>query len=130
MSKALPEKVRDWLDRRTFVTLGTIEPDGRPQLSAVWVKRDGDDVLFSTVEGRRKHQNLTRDPRATALVIGPDDPYDFVELRGRVTMTTEGGRELIDELSLKYRGEPYTSDGPDAVRVVIRLRPSRVRFRG
>jgi PPOX class probable F420-dependent enzyme len=130
VSNALPDKVRDWLDRPTFVSLATIEPNGRPQVSALWVKRDGDDVLFSTVAGRRKHKNLVRDPRATALVIGPDNPYDFVEMRGRVTMTTEGGRELIDELSLKYKGELYTADRPDAVRVVIRLTPSRVRFRG
>jgi PPOX class probable F420-dependent enzyme len=124
----IPEQARAWFDAPEFATLATIEPDGRPQLSVVWVSRDGDDLLVSTVEGRRKHRNLARDPRCTVLVFPRDAPYTYVEVRGTATMTREGGRELIDEHARQYTGaERYTADdGTDNVRVVVRIRPDKV----
>jgi PPOX class probable F420-dependent enzyme len=94
----------------------------------VWLARDGDDLLMSTVKGRQKHRNLERDPRATVLVYPKANPYSYVEVRGTATMTEEGGRELIDRLNLEYTGgDRYTmDDGSDNVRVVIRLTPSKV----
>ena len=124
---ALPEPARALLDAANFATIATLEPDGRPQLSVVWVRRDGDDVLVSTIIGRRKHTNLSRDPRATVLVYPAQAPYTYVEVRGSVTMTEEGGRALIDELAHKYTGARYTGDdGTDNVRVVVRLTPEKV----
>ena len=124
---ALPEPARALLDAANFATIATLEPDGRPQLSVVWVRRDGDDVLVSTIVGRRKHTNLSRDPRATVLVYPADAPYTYVEVRGSVTMTEEGGRALIDELAHKYTGARYTGDdGTDNVRVVVRITPEKV----
>jgi PPOX class probable F420-dependent enzyme len=128
----LPQLARDLLDAPEFATVATLEPDGRPQLSVVWATRDGDDVLFSTVVGRRKHTNLSRDPRATMLIFPADRPYQYVEVRGTVSMTTEGGRELIDALARQYRGwERYPADdGTDNVRVVVRITPERVVVHG
>lgn len=125
---AIPEQARAILDNPEFAVVSTIEPDGQPQSSVVWFERDGDDLLMSTVKGRRKHANLVRDPRATVLVYPKDNPYSYVELRGTVTMTEEGGRELIDRLCRSYTGgERYTyDDGTDNVRVVVRLTPDRV----
>ena len=124
----IPAAARAILDEREFAVLSTIEPDGQPQSSVVWFERDGDDLLMSTVKGRRKHGNLERDPRATVLVYAKDNPYSYVELRGTVTMTEEGGRELIDRLCHAYTGaDRYTGDdGTDDVRVVVRLTPSKV----
>ena len=123
----IPDNARQILDGPEFAVLSTLEPDGQPQSSVVWFERDGDDLLMSTVKGRRKHANLVRDPRATVLVYPKDNPYSYVELRGAVTMTEEGGRELIDRLCRAYTGaERYTGDGPDDVRVVVRLAPSKV----
>src|SRR5215207_4524070 len=85
MDIALNDEIRRLLDGRHFAVLATINPDGGPQTSAMWVARDGHDVLFSTVAGRRKHRNLERDPRASVTVIDSEDPYNYVELRGRVT---------------------------------------------
>jgi PPOX class probable F420-dependent enzyme len=131
VSQTLPEPAKALLDAREFVTLATLEPDGQPQLSVLWVKRDGNDVLMSTVAGRRKQRNLAREPRATVLLYPIGNPYNYLEVRGSVTMTEEGGRELIDELYEKYqdRPGPYPGDGPDDVRVVIRLAPEHVVFR-
>ena len=123
----IPDSARQILDGPEFAVLSTLEPDGQPQSSVVWFERDGDDLLMSTVQGRRKHANLVRDPRATVLVYPKDNPYSYVELRGAVTMTEEGGRELIDRLCRAYTGaDRYTGDGPDDVRVVVRLTPSKV----
>lgn len=117
---------------RQFATVSTIEPDGRPQSSVVWYVRDGDELLMSTVEGRRKHQNLVRDPRATVLVYDADNPYSYVEIRGHVEMTRENGRALIDRFARAYTGaERYTMDDEtDNVRVVVRLIPDKVVVRG
>lgn len=128
MSTTLPEQARAWFDAPEFATLATIEPDGRPQLSVVWISRDGDDLLVSTVAGRRKHRNLERDPRCTVLLFPKDAPYSYVEVRGTASMTLEGGRELIDEHARQYAGvDRYTGDdGTDNVRVVVRIAPDKV----
>jgi len=124
----LPASVSTILDAPEFATLATLQPDGQPQLSVVWIARDGHDLLISTVKGRQKHRNLERDPRATVLVYPKENPYSYVEVRGTVTMTESGGRELIDRLNLEYTGgDRYTmDDGTDNIRVFVRLTPSNV----
>jgi PPOX class probable F420-dependent enzyme len=128
MSQPLPPESHVYFDEPRFATIATVEPDGRPHLSVVWVGRDGDDLLVSTVVGRRKHRNLVRDPRATVLVYDPENPYHYVEVRGSVTMTEEGGRALIDAYGRKYRGwDRYLGDdGTDNVRVVVRISADKV----
>ncbi len=128
MSTPLSESVKATLDSAEFATIATIEPDGRPQLSVVWIERDGDDLLVSTITGRRKYRNIARDPRVGVLVYRRDDPYSYVEVRGSATMSEEGGRALIDRLSQKYRGtKPYEGDkGTSNVRVIVRIRPEKV----
>ncbi|PWI45830.1 PPOX class F420-dependent oxidoreductase [Streptomyces sp. ICBB 8177] len=130
MTAALSDDLKKLLDTPVFVTIATIQPDGSPQLSPVWVKRDGDDVLISTTVGRRKEKNLRRDPRVTVLVQPFDAPYTYAEIRGEATLTTEGGQELINELSRKYTGKDYAdfnpASGEDAERVVVRVTPRKV----
>ncbi|MFJ4972423.1 PPOX class F420-dependent oxidoreductase [Streptomyces sp. NPDC088755] len=130
MTAALSTELKDLLDSPVFVNIATIQPDGSPQVSPVWVKRDGDDLLVSTTVGRRKEANLRRDPRVTVVVQPADNPYTYAEIRGRAELTTEGGQELIDELSLKYSGKPYAEFNPnsaqDAPRVVVRITPRKV----
>ncbi|WP_405643058.1 PPOX class F420-dependent oxidoreductase [Streptomyces uncialis] len=130
MSTQLSEDLKALLDSPVFLTVATIQPDGSPQVSPVWVKRDGDDVLFSTTLDRRKERNLRRDPRVTVVVQPADAPYTYAEIRGTAQLTTEGGQELIDELSLKYTGKKYAEFNPgcvdDAPRVVVRITPRKV----
>ena len=125
MSAVLPDEAKQWIDRGEFATIATIEPDGRPHLSVVWLKRDGDDLLISTVKGRRKYTNVLRDPRVTVLVFPADNPYTYVEVRGRGEMTEEGGQELIEELCRKYMDRGVDPD-PGSVRVVLRVKPEKV----
>jgi PPOX class probable F420-dependent enzyme len=105
--------------------VATIEPDGRPQTSVVWVRTDGDDVLFSTIKSRRKYANLTADPRVSVLVFDTADPYTYAEVRGTATISDDPGAELIDELARKYTGQPF-GVRPGEQRVIVRVRPDRV----
>jgi len=109
------------LDGKNYAVLATVNPDGSPQTSVIWVGRDGGDVLFSTVEGRVKHRNMVRDPRVSISVIDWVDPENYIELRGRVSMTPDVGRQLDTQLSWKYDGKDPGVDRPGAVRVVVRL---------
>ena len=126
----LPDLAKSWLDDPEHAVFGTVLPNGWPHLSVVWIARDGDDLLVSTVKGRRKHRNLERDPRVSVLVYPKENPQSYVEVRGFATMTEEGGRELIDRFARKYRGlDRYTmDDGTDNVRVVVRITPEKVVF--
>ena len=121
----LPDAAKELFDGPNFVTVATIDPDGKPQLSIVWVKRDGDDVLFSTIKGRRKYSNLVRDGRASALVYSAGDPYSYAEVRGAVTLTDDPSADLIHELALKYTGQRF-GDRPGEQRVIVRIVPDRV----
>lgn len=127
----LSDRAKQWLDDKTFVSLATVNADGSPQSTVHWVARDGDDILLSTVRGRKHANNVERDPRVSVLLIAPDDPYKYLEVRGTATVTEEGGRELIDDLMEKYHGRrPYEWDSADAVRLVIRVPPEHVVDRG
>jgi PPOX class probable F420-dependent enzyme len=109
------------IDGRNYAVLATVNPDGSPQTSVIWVGRDGNDLLFSTVEGRVKHRNMLRDPRVSVSVIDSADPENYVELRGRASMTPDVGRQLDTRLSWKYDGKDPDPDRPGAVRVVVRV---------
>lgn len=123
---ALSESQRNLLDSPNYATVATLAKDGSPQTSVVWIKRDGDDVVFSTTVGRAKERHLTRDPRVSITVIDKDNPFNYTEFRGEATLTTEGGNELINELSHKYIGGDYQGDiGTDNVRVVVRVKVSK-----
>ena len=117
MGITLNHEIRRLLDGRHFAVLATINPDGGPQTSAMWVGREGDQVLFSTVAGLRKHRNLERDPRVSVTVIDSDDPYNYVELRGRATIEPDVGRAFDIGLS-------HTYDRPDPDPGPARSRPA------
>ena len=126
MGIALNDEIRRLLDGPNFGVLATLNPDGGPQTSAMWVGRDTDDVLFSTVAGRRKHRNLVRDPRASVVVLDAEDPYNYVELRGRVvSMDEDVGRAFDTGLSWKYDGKDPDPDRPGAVRLILRMTVDR-----
>lgn len=125
MSETLPQTVRRLADTTTFAVLSTIDKDGRPQSTVIWMKRDGDDILFSTIRGRRKTRNMERDPRVSICAYDPAEPLVYFAVDGTVTLTEEGGDELIDELSRKYDGEPWSFPAGQ-VRVVCRVTPTRV----
>ncbi|MBP2321306.1 PPOX class probable F420-dependent enzyme [Kibdelosporangium banguiense] len=124
---SLNDTIRSLVDGKNFATLATLNADGSPQTSPVWIARDGDDLLVSTVVGRLKERNLRRDPRASITVFDHDNPYNYFEARGPVSFTEKGGPELINTLAQKYTGDDYKGDvGTDNVRVIVRLTPEKL----
>jgi PPOX class probable F420-dependent enzyme len=121
MGIPLNEATLKLVDGRNYAVLGTVNRDGSPQTSVVWVGRDGEDLLFSTVAGRRKHRNMLRDPRVSLSVIDSEDPENYIELRGRVTIAPDPDRKVDTWLSWKYDGRDPGQDRPGAVRVVVRM---------
>lgn len=128
---ALTEVARGLVDGPNSGVLATINPDGGPQTSVVWVGRDGDDVVISTTAGMRKETNLRRDPRASLLVVDKDDSARYVEIRGTATVSEDVGRALAVQLAEKYvgpgAGQEYLDLPPEVVRTVIRISSDKVR---
>ena len=114
MGIPLSETALRLVDGKNYAVLATVNPDGSPQTSVVWVGRDGDDLLFSTVEGRVKHGNMLRDPRVSVTVIDSSDPENYVELRGQVSMTPDVGRRF-----------DMSSHGSTTARTLVRTGPAR-----
>jgi PPOX class probable F420-dependent enzyme len=115
------------LDGRNFASLATVMKDGSPQVSPVWIARDGDVVLVNTSVGRVKERNVLRDPRVAICVFDMENPYRKVVLRGRVVkVVSEGAREHIDVLSMKYTGHKYAGMKPNEKRVILRIAPTSV----
>jgi PPOX class probable F420-dependent enzyme len=126
----LSEAVRRLLDEPNPAVLATINPDGGPQTSVVWVGRDGDDLVISTAAGRRKERNIRRDPRVSLSVYDQDDPEQYAEIRGLAAVTEDAGRKLAVRLAEEYEGpgagQAFLDLPPEVVRVVVRITPHRV----
>ncbi len=118
--------VRKILDGKNFATVATLRPDGGPQTSVVWTKRDGDTVLFSTTAGRQKARNLARDPRISISVFDLDNPYMSVEIRGTAELIGDPEKRLPVELSHKYLGVDPPQEQPDETRLIVRVVPDRI----
>jgi len=114
----LPEDIKAALDEKVYVHVATLNPDGSPQVSVVWIDRSGDAVLFSTAEGRVKPRNIAHDPRVALSWTPPDEPYKNIVMQGTVTKVATDGTWLIDQLANKYLDhESYQFGKPGEVRV-------------
>ena len=132
MSSAIPDKYRDLFNKRAFASLGTLMPDGRPQVTPVWVDLDGDYVIFNSAKGRQKDRNVRRDPRVALAIIDPDNPYRYLEIRGRVVEITEEGADAnIDKLAKKYLGvDKYPYRQGNETRVIYKIQPEHTNMMG
>ena len=117
------------LQEPNFATIATLNPDGSPQLSIVWIDWDGEYVLFNTAAGRAKPRNLERDPSVSVLVVDREDGYRWVAVRGTAELTTEHADEHIDKLARKYTGEGWQLR-PSERRLLVRFRPEHVNAYG
>ena len=132
MSQAIPEKYADLLEKPAFGNLGTLMRDGSPQVTPVWVDFDGKHVRINSAKGRVKDKNIRRDPRVSISLQDPQNPYRYLEIRGRVVDITEtGADDHINKLSQKYLGKPvYPFRQPGEVRVVYKIEPEKVSSMG
>jgi PPOX class probable F420-dependent enzyme len=122
---------REFLENPFVGVVTTLNPDGSPQSTIVWVDVDDEGPSINTAYGRVKPRNIARDPRISLVVVDPNDPYRWVKLNGTATFVDEGADEHIDRLSLKYTGNPvYQNRTPDEQRVTVRITPTRILSRG
>jgi len=119
----LSQQAKEILGKKTFAHLATLMPDGSPQVTPVWVDYEGDQIVINTAEGRAKPRNLRDDPRVALSATDPDNPYEAVIVRGRVSeMTHEGADEHIDAMAKKYLDQdkyPFRQSGEQRVKVYI-----------
>ena len=129
---AIPESYRDLFDKKSFAHLATIGPDGTPQVTPVWIDYDGTSIRFNTARGRVKTKNLERNPIVALAVQDPENPYRYVQVKGRVTeMTEKGADEHIDALAKKYLGQDrYPYRRPGEVRVTVKIAPEKIQSMG
>lgn len=129
MPKEIPEDYRNLLmDNRVFAHLGTIMPDGGPQVNPVWFDTEGLYIRVNSAKGRQKDKNMRRNPKVAIELLDPDNPYRYLQIRGRVIEITEEGADAhIDALTKKYLGQDrYPFRQPGEVRVIYKIEPLRV----
>jgi PPOX class probable F420-dependent enzyme len=123
----LKEKERQFLEQPYVGVLTELREDGSPHSTVVWVDVEDGKVSFNTARGRAKPNHLERDPRASLLVLDPEDPYKWVAVSGRTELTEAGADEQIDKLAKKYLGkDEYPWRNPDETRVKVLIEPEKV----
>jgi PPOX class probable F420-dependent enzyme len=124
----IPASHTDLLTKPTFAHLATLNPDGSPQVTPVWVDYDGKNVVINTARGRVKAKNLAREPRVAVSIADPENPYRYLGIQGRVVeMTEKGGDAHIDKMAKKYLGkDTYPFRAPGEVRVIVKIAPDKV----
>jgi len=130
---AIPEAFSDLLTtKKAFGSLATINADGTPQVTPVWFDWDGSRIRINTAKGRVKDKNLRRTPAVALSIMDPDNPYRYVQVKGRVAAVTESGADAhIDALSKKYLGQDrYPYRKPGEARVTFTIAPDRVQTMG
>ncbi len=133
MASTIPEKYSDlFKNKKAFAHLATLMPDGRPQVTPVWFDFDGHNFIVNSARGRMKDLNMRRDPRVSLSIQDPENPYRYVEIRGRVTdITQEGADDSINKLAKKYLDkDKYPFGQPGEVRVIYRVKPEHVQGMG
>ena len=125
MAGVIPDKYTDLFKKKAFASLGTLKPDGSPQVTPVWVDYDGKNIIVNTAEGRVKDRNLRRDGRVALAIIDPDNPYRYLGVEGKVAEVTNNGADAhIDKMAKKYLGkDKYPNRKPGEVRVIFKIQP-------
>ena len=127
-ASVIPSSHADLFKKKAFAHLATLMPDGQPQVTPVWVDYDGHHVLVNTAQGRQKDKNLQKDKRVALTILDPDNPYRYLEERGRITERSVNGADAhIDAKPLKYLGkDKYPFRQPNEVRVIYKIEPEHV----
>ena len=128
----IPESHVDLLDRPLIAHLATTRPDHTPQVNPMWFGWDGELIRFTNTTTRQKFRNVETNPHVSISIVDPDQPYRYLEVRGKVAEITEQGADAhIDKMAKKYLGQdkyPYRQDGE--VRVIYKVRPEHTTTMG
>jgi PPOX class probable F420-dependent enzyme len=133
MAASIPASHADLFQKQAFAHLATLNSDGSPQVTPVWVDWDGGTRIFvNTARGRVKDRNLRRDGRVALSIADPANPYRYLAVQGRVSNITEEGADAhIDKMAKKYLGkDKYPGRAPGEVRVLATITPDKVHTMG
>jgi PPOX class probable F420-dependent enzyme len=129
---AIPDQYKDLLEKKAFAHLGTLMKDGSPQVTPVWFDHDGTHIRINSAKGRWKDKNMRNRPQVALSIVDPDNPYRYIQIRGKVVDVTEAGADAhIDSLAKKYLGEDkYPFRQPGEERVIYKVSVERVTTMG
>jgi PPOX class probable F420-dependent enzyme len=130
---AIPDKFLDLLQhKKAFANLATIMPDGSPQVTPVWFDYTGGMIRVNTAKGRVKARNMTEGAPVALSIMDPDNPYRYLQIRGRVRrVIDQGAGAHIDSLAKKYLGkDTYPFAQPGEVRIMVEIEPGAVNAMG
>jgi len=127
--KKIDENSAKLIREKNFAFLATVDANGRPQVTPIWVDTDGDHVLLNTALGRVKQKNTNRDPRVAVAVLDMSNPYRYAAIRGRVVEQIPGqmAEDHIDKLAKKYLDKdkyPFRQAGEK--RIILKIAPEHV----
>jgi PPOX class probable F420-dependent enzyme len=127
---SIPDEARHLFENKDFAHVATVNADGSPQISPVWISADGDRIAVNTVKGFLKARNMERDGRVAISLSAADNPYESLVIRGTaVEFTTDGAEEHIDELAVRYQGtDGYDSRQPGEERMIVWIEPQKVKY--
>jgi len=127
MAGTIPDKFLDLFQKKAFANLATLMPDGSPQVTPVWVDYDGSHVLVNSARGRQKDKNMQRNAKVALSILDPDNPYRYLEIRGKVEAIVEEGADAhIDKMAKKYMGQDtYPYRRAEEVRVIFKILPTK-----
>ncbi len=128
----IPDSHADLLEAPGFAHLASVGPDGQPHSHPIWYDFEDGHLLMSTTTDRQKFRNIERDRRVSASILDPDNPYRYLELRGRIVeIEPDPDKEFIDVLAGKYMNrDEYPDKQDDAERVILHLEPSHTATMG
>ncbi len=124
----LTPEVKQLIDRPNFAHFATLMPDGSPNATPVWVGRDGEHLVICTSEGSLKAKNTKRDPRVALSIVDFANPYEEVQIRGRIVdRRPDPDLKTMDPISHKYTGRPFPMRGPEG-RVALVIQVDKARY--
>ena len=127
MPIALPQSIKTLLENQAYGHVITSSATGDPRVTMVWMDVDGDEALFNTAEGRKKLEDLRRNPRVTVSVQDHDHPQAYVVLHGKVRAITEqGARAHINKLAKRFLGVDTYPGPPTETRLIVRIAVDRI----
>ena len=132
MAATIPASHQDLLDRPVLAQLACHMAKGAILVNPVWCLVEGGRIWFNSARGRAKDKALRTNPQATLCLVDPDNPFRYLELRGRVDEITEQGADgMIDRLAKKYLGkDTYPNRRAGEVRVSYRFAVEKARTQG
>jgi PPOX class probable F420-dependent enzyme len=124
----IPASYQDLLAAPALAHVATLGPDGAPQVTPVWFDWDGARLLLALAPDRQKMRNLRRDPRLAVSIVDPENPYRFLEIRGRVTFEDDPEQSVLTRLVRKYTGSNDLS-WVEGERVIVVIEPTHATYR-